>query len=99
MNVPLIHQLFLCLNDETLRLVHNLVNSLALTINKEVLHESFSTTEPQGALLLLFYFVLLLLCFLFTKKMQRINCAHYNRNVWTHFMVGAIAKNYFPSVF
>lgn len=44
-DVPLIHQCFLCLNDETPCLVDNLGNSLDLTTNKEVLHESLSTAE------------------------------------------------------
>lgn len=44
-DVPLIHQCFLCLNDETPCLVDNLRNSLDLTTNKEVLHESLSTAE------------------------------------------------------
>ena len=39
-DVP-IHQLFLCLHDETPGLVDNFVNSLDLTRKDEILHESF----------------------------------------------------------
>ena len=42
-----IHQLFLCLHDETPGLVDNFMNSLDLTRKDEILHESFSTTKPQ----------------------------------------------------